>query len=29
MDLLDEDYTVTKFSKIYGVKGMKDNDEDL
>jgi hypothetical protein len=29
MDLFDEEYTVTKFGKVWGVKGMKDNDKDL
>ena len=29
MDLYDQNYTVTKFGKVWGVKGMKDNDKDL
>jgi hypothetical protein len=29
MDLYNQNYTVTKFGKVWGVKGMKDNDEDL
>ena len=29
MDLYDQNYTVTKFGKVWGVKGMKGNDKDL
>jgi hypothetical protein len=29
MDMFDEEYTVTKFGKVWGTKGMKNNDKDL